>query len=275
MTPKPRRPSAAMIVAGVALILSLTGGAYAANMLPFNSVGTAQLQNGAVTQGKLHVHSLLASDFAPGQIARFDRFGHGRGPQGPPGKTGATGPTGPAGPPGPQGQTGATGPAGAQATAGPPGSQGPTGPAGPRGSQGPTGQTGPPGSQGATGQTGPMGSPGQAGTTGQTGATGPTGPQGAPGLSGVTVVTVTHMIPNSAVVADAIPCPSGDVATGGGGNIGAGGGAGLVIQQSVPLGPSGPATNGQTPTGWQITVVNTSGASQPFSNYAVCAKASS
>ena len=48
------RPSPAMAVALVALFVSLGGSAYAALSPPKNSVGTAQLKNGAVTATKLH-----------------------------------------------------------------------------------------------------------------------------------------------------------------------------------------------------------------------------
>ncbi len=263
---KPGRPSAAMIVAGVALLLSITGGAYAANVLPFGSVGTAQLQNGAVTAAKLRPHALKLSDFAIGQLADFDRGRGARGPQGPPGPTGKTGATGPAGP---QGQTGPTGPAGTQGPAGPPGPTGQTGPMGAPGQTGATGQTGPTGAMGAPGQTGPTG---PMGAPGQTGAT---GPQGPPGLSSVTTVRVDHTIANDGVAEDALPCPTGYVATGGGGSIGAPGTQGVLFEQSAPISAtSQPANENDTPTGWEITIVNTSGATQPYSTYAVCAKTS-
>lgn len=48
-----RRPSASMVVALVALVLSLGGVGYAATFLPPNSVGTAQLQNASVTNHKI------------------------------------------------------------------------------------------------------------------------------------------------------------------------------------------------------------------------------
>ena len=99
-----RRPSPAAVVASLALAVALGGTSYAAvSSVPRNSVGTAQLKNGAVTNAKLRNgavstaklaanavtssqvknHSLLQADFAPGQL-----------PAGP------TGPQGPAGPPG-------------------------------------------------------------------------------------------------------------------------------------------------------------------------------
>jgi hypothetical protein len=76
-----------MVVACLALAISLSGAAYAVSTaLPRNSVGTAQLKNNAVNSAKVKNNSLRAADFAPGQI-----------PQGP------TGPQGPQGPPGTSG----------------------------------------------------------------------------------------------------------------------------------------------------------------------------
>jgi hypothetical protein len=100
-----RRPSPALVVASLALLLSLGGSAYAAGALAPGSVGTHQLRNGAVTSDKLangavtankvRPYSLLSQDFAPGQLAA--------GPQGP---AGAAGPQGPAGRQGPAGISG-------------------------------------------------------------------------------------------------------------------------------------------------------------------------
>lgn len=75
------------------------------------------------------------------------------------------------------------------------------------------------------------------------------------------------MIPNESAVADAHGCPSGDVATGGGATIG--GLTGVSIVQSEPVPQTG------TPTGWQATFVNQSGAGQSFTVYAICAPAPS
>jgi hypothetical protein len=83
------RPSPAIVVACVALLLALGGVSWAATALPRNSVGTAQLKNNAVTSKKVRNHSLLRVDFKNGQVPR--------GPAGPKGATGARGPTGPAG----------------------------------------------------------------------------------------------------------------------------------------------------------------------------------
>ena len=97
------RPSPAIVIACVALLLALGGVSWAATALPRNSVGAAQLRSNAVTSKKVRNHSLLRVDFKNGQIPR-----------------GARGPVGPAGPTGPRGATGArgpTGPAGSSGTA--------------------------------------------------------------------------------------------------------------------------------------------------------------
>jgi hypothetical protein len=56
------------IVAYLALLVALSGTAVAAVTLPRNSVGNAQLKNGAVTNAKVRRHSLSASAFAPGVL---------------------------------------------------------------------------------------------------------------------------------------------------------------------------------------------------------------
>jgi hypothetical protein len=108
------RPSPAMVVALIALFVTLGGVGYAAVTLPRNSVGAAQLKKGAVTPPKV----------AKKTIALF------RGQRGP---RGAAGDRGPQGAQGPQGPVGAQGPSGAAGPAGPSGSAGPAGPTGPAG----------------------------------------------------------------------------------------------------------------------------------------------
>lgn len=95
------RPSPAIVVACVALLIALGGVSYAATALPRNSVGTAQLRNNAVTSSKVRNHSLLRVDFKNGQVPRGAR-----GPAGPAGPTGATGAQGAKGPTGPAGPAG-------------------------------------------------------------------------------------------------------------------------------------------------------------------------
>ena len=76
-----RPPSPAMVVACLALAISLSGAAYAVSTaLPRNSVGTVQLKNNAVNSAKVKNASLRAADFAAGQL-----------PAGPPGPPGASG----------------------------------------------------------------------------------------------------------------------------------------------------------------------------------------
>lgn len=88
------RPSPALVVSSLALAVALGGTGYAAVVLPANSVGTAQLRNGAVVASKVKPHSLLASSFRGGQLPRGD-----------PGPVGLAGPAGPAGPAGQKGDS--------------------------------------------------------------------------------------------------------------------------------------------------------------------------
>ena len=94
------------LVGYLALFVALGGTSYAVTRLPADSVGTAQLRNGAVTGVKVRDHSLTTSDLARGTITAGAR-----GRTGPKGDTGAPGPAGPPGPTGP-GATGPAGPAG-------------------------------------------------------------------------------------------------------------------------------------------------------------------
>ena len=106
-----RRPSPSMVVAFIALLVSMGGTGYAAITLPKNSVGSEQLKknavtskkikNGAVNSNEVKNGSLLSADFKSGQLPA--------GPRGP------EGPQGPRGPQGPKGDTGAAGSAAAYA----------------------------------------------------------------------------------------------------------------------------------------------------------------
>ena len=89
------RASPALVVASLALLVSLTGTSVAAvsQLVPRNSVGTPQLKNNAVTTAKVRNGSLVRADFRRGQIPAGAT-----GPQGPAGPAGAAGPAGPAGP---------------------------------------------------------------------------------------------------------------------------------------------------------------------------------
>jgi hypothetical protein len=69
-----RRPSPALVVSVVALVVALSGTSYAAFTLPQNSVGTTQLKNGAVTDTKIRNRAVtkaklnLAGVVAPSAI---------------------------------------------------------------------------------------------------------------------------------------------------------------------------------------------------------------
>ena len=145
------RPSPAMAVALLASFIALGSGAYAQTRLARNSVGSAQIRNravsnpklannavtartirnNAVTSAKVRDRSLLARDFAAGQL-----------PQGAQGPVGPQGAAGPPGPPGGGGEGGVPGPAGPQGPAGAQGLQGPPGPPGAGGATGPAGAPG-------------------------------------------------------------------------------------------------------------------------------------
>jgi hypothetical protein len=171
----------ANVVATLALVLAMTGGAYAAGVLPVNSVETKHLRKGAVTTAKVKDGTLTARDFAPGALPRADAA---------PGRDGAAGPAGPQGPQGPQGERGPKGDTGARGAAGAKGEAGPAGPAGaagaigPKGDKGDTGPAGPAGPKGATGPAGPAGPAGPKGATGPAGPAGPAGPKGDKGDTG-------------------------------------------------------------------------------------------
>ena len=76
-----RRPSPALVISIVALVVATAGTGYAVDQLPKNSVGAKQLKKNAVRTKKVKDRSLLAVDFALGQLPR--------------GAKGNTGPRGP------------------------------------------------------------------------------------------------------------------------------------------------------------------------------------
>jgi hypothetical protein len=86
-----------MLVALLALFVSLAGSSYAALKLPKGSVGTRQLKKNAVTSPKVKPGTLLLSDFRASQRRKLRgaQGGQGaRGLQGPKGDAGADGATG-------------------------------------------------------------------------------------------------------------------------------------------------------------------------------------
>lgn len=100
------KPSAAMLVAILALCVALGGSSYAALQLPKDSVGSKQLKRNSVNSSKVKPGSLLLSDFRQTQLAALRG---GRGPQGAAGAQGAKGDPGAAGAQGARGDPGAPG----------------------------------------------------------------------------------------------------------------------------------------------------------------------
>ena len=74
------------VVAVLALFVALGGSAYAAGVLPANSVGTPQLKGGSVTSGKVKDGTLKAVDFARNQLRAGPRGA--RGPEDPKARSG-------------------------------------------------------------------------------------------------------------------------------------------------------------------------------------------
>lgn len=105
-----QRLTFANVVSLIALFVALGGSSYAAVALSTNSVKARHIAPNAVTSPKVRDSSLLARDFAPGQLPAGPQ-----GEQGPPGLQGAKGDEGDPGAPGQDGQDGqdATAPANA------------------------------------------------------------------------------------------------------------------------------------------------------------------
>jgi hypothetical protein len=64
------RPSPAMVVACIALVVSLAGTSYAAVTLPRNSVGTKQLKRDAVTSIKIKNNAVTGADVLESSLAK-------------------------------------------------------------------------------------------------------------------------------------------------------------------------------------------------------------
>jgi Collagen triple helix repeat (20 copies) len=131
--------SPAMVVAFIAVVLAMTGSAFAARSL----ITGADIKDGSISRADLSNRAVKSLK-------------------------------GKRGPAGPAGRDGSAGPAGARGSAGP---RGPAGPAGPRGATGDRGAKGDPGAPGAPGAPGEPGAPGVDGAPGQSmryaGADGP------------------------------------------------------------------------------------------------------
>jgi hypothetical protein len=104
------RPSPALVMSIIALVMSVAGTSYAAVRLPRNSVGSRQIKNNAVTSAKVRDGSLLRQDFALSELSAL------RGPQGEPGAKGDAGPQGDRGAQGERGERGPQGLPGSNAS---------------------------------------------------------------------------------------------------------------------------------------------------------------
>ena len=145
--------SPAMIVACIAVVLAMTGSAFAARAL----ITGADIKDGSITRADLSGRTVrsLKGKRGPSGSAGRDGF---NGPQGPQGSTGPEGPRGPVGPTGPQGPRGTTGDTGA------------------RGAKGDTGETGRQGTPGQTLVFSAVSGPTDAGVPLPLASTGPTDP---------------------------------------------------------------------------------------------------
>ncbi|WP_243059095.1 collagen-like protein [Nocardioides sp. SR21] len=122
-----RRSRLTTIAAATAVVLLAGGtGAVARSM-----VGTADIQNDAITSAKIRDGAVRSNDLAAGVVTKGDK-----------GEKGDSGAQGPQGEVGPQGATGPQGAAGLNGSQGPRGLAGQVGPQGPKGDQGETGAPG-------------------------------------------------------------------------------------------------------------------------------------
>lgn len=114
--------SPAMIVAFIAIVLAMTGSAFAARSL----ITGADIKDGSISRADLSRRTVKSLKGMRGPAGRDGSAGPkgAQGDTGPQGPSGPAGPVGPAGPAGPRGDTGASGPQGDQGEQGPPGDDG-------------------------------------------------------------------------------------------------------------------------------------------------------
>lgn len=208
------RPSPAMAVAVVALIVALGGAAYATGSRPF-----AGSSSGGVN-GCLSLPSRVIYVPAEGFHCHSGDLAISWS------KAGPRGPKGSVGPKGTKGQPGSIGASGQKGETGAIGLQGQPGPKGDTGLSGEKGETGAQGFQGEKGETGLQGLKGEKGEKGLTGEKGEKGEQGIQGekgeagISGYQVVTKSETIfsPGGGTSEGQVfaTCPQGKVVIGGG-----------------------------------------------------------
>jgi hypothetical protein len=125
-----------MVVACIAVVLAMTGSAFAARAL----ITGADIKDGSISRADLSSRTVKSLKGKRGPAGRAGRDGF-VGAQGPQGSTGPEGPRGLVGPAGPQGQKGTTGDTGARGAKGDQGEQGVQGNPGDPGPQGTPGQS--------------------------------------------------------------------------------------------------------------------------------------
>ncbi len=108
---------------------------------------------------------------------------------------------------------------------------------------------------------------GPKGDTGPIGPKGDTGPKGAAGTAGLHVISRASTIAAQLLVQRTVNCPDGEIATGGGGHIGAGGITSAAITRNEPV------IVNDKPVGWQVIVNNSTNSPQDFNVSVICAPA--
>lgn len=102
--PRSMRPSPALLVAILALLVAMGGTSYAAVTLSKNSVASKHIKNGQVKRADLKASAVNSAKVKDGSLAARD-FRAGELPEGPRGDTGPAGPRGDTGPRGVAGPT--------------------------------------------------------------------------------------------------------------------------------------------------------------------------
>lgn len=155
-----RRPAPALVVAMVALFVSLQQTGLASRALQAagcNCATSKDIVNNSLTGADIKNGSLTKRDLRKGTIPSPGRTVGAKGEKGDAGSPGPKGEKGDPGAPGAKGERGEPGLPGAKGEPGAPGATGATGPAGPAGTNGTNGKDGTNGTNGNDGQRGPAG----------------------------------------------------------------------------------------------------------------------
>jgi hypothetical protein len=113
---------------------------------------------------------------------------------------------------------------------------------------------------------------GPTGPAGAAGAAGPPGPAGAPGATKAIIKTAGFSVPGGGYTGQAVVCPQGAIATGGGVTTAVGLGGNLLLSHpgSAAAGPYNHPNDGDTPVSWYVLLQNTSAYQVEATAYAVC-----